>query len=310
MSYCCGKVGGRSGRLRQCVGMSVVPLIVAQHGGSATRAELLETTTQATLDAALTAGLVARHRRGVYGLPLDGVPARAAQLGAHLSHRSAALHHGWGVLHVPDLPELVAPRSRRIPVPDDVALRLRTLAEGDVGLRATKPLRTVIDCARDLPLAEGLAVADSALRSGAVTAEELAAAVLPRTGRTAARRVLDLASAEAASPFESGLRAAAIEAADRHWVPQVPVRLRDGRVLHADVGNPDTRIALEADSLEFHRTREDLRRDSWRHDEMTLAGWVVLHFAWEHVMFNPDWVRKVIGWVTRQRVSHCSSLIA
>lgn len=110
-------------------------------------------------------------------------------------------------------------------------------------------------------------------------------------------------------------------------------------MLHADVGNPDTRIALEADSLELHTPRKapptphlpgvvpengydpgemridegrpgSVRWDSWRHNEMTLAGWVVLHFAWEHVMFNPAWVRAVIAWVARQRVSYCSSLIA
>lgn len=290
--------------------MSVVPLLVAQHGGSATRAQLLEFTTDATLGAARRSGVVTRHRRGVYQLPEEGVTARAAQLGAHLSHRTAALHHGWGVLHTPDLPELLASRTRRIPPPTDMTLRFRTLAAEEIGLRATTPVRTVADCARDLPLPEALAVADSALRSGLVTAEDLATMSLPRTHRAAARRVLDLASAEAANPFESGLRGLAVEASDRDWVPQIPITLRDGRVLHPDVGNSDTRIALEADSLEFHKTREDVRRDCWRHNEMTLAGWVVLHFAWEHVMFNPDWVREVIAWVVQERVSYCSSLTA
>lgn len=290
--------------------MSVVALIVAQTGGAATRAQILRKTTPGSLATALSAGDVVRYRRGVYGLPVDGSAARAADLGAHLSHRSAALHHGWGVLHTPDRPELVVSRTRRIPVPKDVSLRFRALTDAEVGLHATTPLRTVIDSARDLPLIEALAVADSALRSGTVTSDELAAAGLPRTGRAAARRVLGLASAQAANPFESGLRAAAIESTDRLWVAQAPITLRDGRVLHADVGNLETRIALEADSLEFHRTREDVRRDSWRHNEMTLAGWVVLHFAWEHVMFNPQWVRDVIAWVVRQRVSYCSSLSA
>lgn len=290
--------------------MSVLPLLIAQHGGSATRAQLLEVTTLTTLKQALHSGEVARHRRGVYGLPTDGAATRAGQLGAHLSHRTAALHHGWGILHTPDLPELVASRGRRIPLPDDVSLRFRTLGDDDVGLRATSPLRTVVDSARDLPLPEALAVADSALRSGLVTPQHLTSVALPRSGRGAARRVLDLASAQAANPFESGLRALAVQAADRHWVPQVPITAQDGRVMHADVGNPETRVALEADSLEFHKTREDVRRDCWRHNEMTLAGWIVLHFAWEHVMFNPAWVREVIAWVVRQRMSYCSSLTA
>lgn len=288
--------------------MSIVTHLVGQHGGSATRAQLLELTTAATVAGALRSGEVARHRRGVYGLPADGAPARAAQLGVHLSHRTAALDHGWGVLHVPDRPEVIASRTRRIRRPTDLDLRYRTLADDDLGLHATTALRTVIDCARDLPLPDALAVADSALRSGTVTVDELNRAVLPRTGRAAARRVLDLASAQAVNPFESGLRALAVEATDVAWAPQQPITLRSGQVLHADVGCDEVRVALEADSHEFHKSRLDVRRDCWRYDEMIISGWIVLRFAWEQVMFNPEWVREVIGWVVRQRVSYCSSL--
>ncbi|WP_162786812.1 DUF559 domain-containing protein [Janibacter anophelis] len=290
--------------------MIIVPLIVAQHGGAATRAQVLEVTTAATLASALRSGAVARHRRGVYGLPEDGARSTAARLGVHLSHRTAALQHGWGVLHSPDQPEAIASRTRRIPQPAELDLRFRTVTADELGLRTTRPLRTVIDCARDLPLPEALAVADSALRSGLVTVDELLRTALPRTGRSAARRVLDLASAESANPFESGLRALAIEATDVGWVAQQTITVRDGTVLHADVGCAGVRVALEADSHEFHRTRKDVREDCWRLNEMTIAGWVVLRFAWEHVMFNPDWVREVIAWVVRQRVSYCSSLSA
>lgn len=281
--------------------MSVLPLLVAQHGGTASRAQILEITTRETLRDALAAGEVVRHRRGVYGLPLDEQATLAVSTGAVLSHRSAALHHGLPVLHTPEPPEAVISRARSITVPDELRLRFRTLGPGDVEGPATTPLRTVIDCARDLPLPEALAVADSALRSGAVSRADLAGAALPRTGRAAARRVLDLASSAAANPFESGLRALAVEAAPAAWVAQAPIEVRDGRVLHSDVGDPVTRIALEADSHEFHKKREAVRTDCWRGNEMTLAGWVVLRFAWEHVMFNPDWVREVIAWVVQQR---------
>ncbi len=162
-------------------------------------------------------------------------------------------------------------------------------------------LRTVVDCARDLPLTESLAVVDSALRSDAVTPQDLTGTQLPRTGRAQARRVLALASHQAANPFESGLRALAIEATDEGWLPQAPIPLRNGLVLHADVGDPRSRVALEADSHEFHKSRGDIVRDCHRYAEMTLAGWIVLRFAWEHVMFHPVWVREVIAWVVRQR---------
>lgn len=287
--------------------VSVISLRLAQSGGSASLAELLEVVTTGTLQAALSRGEIVRHRRGVYGLPLEGVTKGAAAVGAVLSHRSAALHHGWGVLHAPDEPELVVSRDRRIPVPDGVALRFRALPEQDVDGLATTPLRTVIDCARDLPMPEALAVADSALRAGVVTRADVTEALLPRTGRARARELLDQASSWAANPFESGLRGLAVEATGPIWTPQQPLTLRSGLVLHCDAGAPGPRIALEADSHEFHASRRDIVRDCHRYNEMTIAGWVVLRFAWEHVMFHPDWVREVIAWVAHQRVSYCGS---
>ncbi|WP_435199931.1 type IV toxin-antitoxin system AbiEi family antitoxin domain-containing protein [Janibacter sp. GS2] len=287
--------------------MSVISLRLAQSGGTAARAELLEVVTAGTLQTALGRGEIVRHRRGVYGLPLEGAAKGAAAVGAVLSHRSAALHHDWGVLHGPEEPELMVSRDRRVPVPDGVTLRFRTLPEQDVDGLATTPLRTVIDCARDLPMPEALAVADSAVRSGAVTRTDLTGALLPRTGRARARELLDLASPGAANPFESGLRGLAVEATGPLWTTQQPITLRSGVVLHCDVGAPGPRVALEADSHEFHASRRDIVRDCHRYNEMTIAGWVVLRFAWEHVMFHPDWVREVIAWVVRQRVSYCSS---
>jgi len=47
----------------------------------------------------------------------------------------------------------------------------------------TSPLRAVLDCVRTLPFADGLAVADSALRRGEVDTDELAAAVAALSGR-------------------------------------------------------------------------------------------------------------------------------
>ena len=281
--------------------MNVITLIIGQHGGTATRAQILEVTTRASLRDALRAGEVTRHRRGVYGLALEDDLARVAGAGAVLSHRSAALHHDLPVLHAPETTEAIISRSRSIQVPDDLDLRFRALSGSDHDRIATSPMRTVVDCARDLPLPEALAVADSALRAGVITPEELTRASLPRTHRAAARRVLDLASARSANPFESGLRALALEATDHTWSPQLPVTLRDGTFLHADVGCAEVRVLLEADSHEFHKSRGDVMRDCHRYNEMIIAGWIVLRFAWEHVMFHPQWCREVIAWVVRQR---------
>lgn len=135
---------------------------------------------------------------------------------------------------------------------------------------------------------------------------------LPRIGREKATLVLSSASEVAVNPFESGLRGLATESTGPLWLPQPGLVLRSGRTLHPDAGCEELRIALEADSHEFHKSRADVVRDCRRYDEMTIAGWVVLRFAWEHVMFESVWVRDVIACVVGLRSvgRDCSSLPA
>ena len=51
---------------------------------------------------------------------------------------------------------------------------------------------------------------------------------------------------------------------------------------------------LEADSFAHHGHRAALERDCRRYTELTIRGWRVLRFAWEHVMFEPEWVAACI----------------
>lgn len=280
--------------------------IIAQCGGQATRRDLFGVMSGAQLTAAVRDGTLLRPRRGIYTLPgLDHAVEAANRLNGVASHRSAALLHGWGVLHAPGRPEVTVPRHRRVTPARRTGVRLhwRPLDHDDVDEVRTTPVRTVLDCAAELDLPEALAVADSALRRGDLTVPDLTAALaaLPRLHRRRAARIVTQASEDAANPFESGLRGLAIDATGAIWSPQQTVRLRGGAERHADVGCPELRIALEADSHEFHKTRADVRRDCRRYDEMILAGWLVLRFAWEDVMFDPDWVMEVIAWVVRQR---------
>lgn len=291
--------------------------IIAQCGGTATRRDLSPVMSSRDLTDAVRDGSVLRPRQGVYALPgLDHAVEAAHRLSGVASHRSAALLHGWGVLHEPKQPEITVPRHRRVAAVRRKGLQVhwRSLTDDVVDGVRTTPLRTVLDCAADLELHEALAVADSALRRGEVSPSELAGAVdeLPRLHRRRAARVLHEASDEAVNPFESGLRGLALDAAGSIWTPQQTITVHSGRELHADVGCDELQVALEADSHEFHKTRKDIRRDCHRYNEMIVAGWVVLRFAWEHVMFDPDWVREVIAWVVRQRAVHmdCRSVPA
>ena len=98
------------------------------------------------------------------------------------------------------------------------------------------------------------------------------------------------ASAKAANPFESVLRAIAIDVPRLQPVPQGAV----GPRFHADVADAALRIALEAESFEFHALPEAFRHDIRRYTEMTRQGWLVVRFVWEDVMERPAYVRGVL----------------
>ncbi len=51
------------------------------------------------------------------------------------------------------------------------------------------------------------------------------------------------------------------------------------------------RWVVEAESHSWHSKRGALRRDCRRYTKLVLLGWRVLRYAWEDVMFYPEYVR-------------------
>ena len=94
------------------------------------------------------------------------------RLGGVLSHTSAALRWGWSVWRQPREPWVTIPQHGSV---DPSRRRGVRLVRQDVVIDGVviAPIHTVLDCARRLPFEEALAVADSALRSGAVCQSEL-----------------------------------------------------------------------------------------------------------------------------------------
>ena len=268
-------------------------------GGVATRAELLEVASRATLDRALADGSIHRPRRGRYVLPQADESRRVAhELSGVVGLRSAALTFGWKVRTVPDRPEVIVPRSRKVRADSRAraVVRRADLMPHEVERGVTSPVRTVVDCARHLPFDEALSVADSALRSGVLRSSDLAGAAAAAEGAGRARvvRVLTNASRKAANPFESSLRAIALDVGGLRVVPQVGVVVAGGARVGPDLVDVHLGLVLEADSHEFHTGRQRLTSDCWRYDELVLAGWRVFRFTWEQVMFQQAWVRSVL----------------
>jgi hypothetical protein len=94
----------------------------------------------------------------------------------------------------------------------------------------TNALRTVVDCAQTCPIPQSLAIADTAIRTGLVTARELRRAVTPLRGAgvVKARRVAGWVDARAASPLESALRGLLLDNGFTQFEPQLAV-VHEGR---------------------------------------------------------------------------------
>lgn len=266
-------------------------------GGVGSAAEIVGLSSRRQLRSAVRRGELFRVARGGYVLP--GGPAALQKARAHsavVSHLSAAQHHGWKLKCPPEQLWLTVPRNRKVAgeLAATCTVAYADLDRADVSGGVTTPLRTVLDCARRLPFDEALAVADSALRAGDVTRGELLAAAsrLRGPGSAAARRVAEEADPLAANPFESVLRAQALEAGLRVQ-PQLAVGAR-GAVYHPDLVDRRMRLVIEADSFEFHTTREAHAEDCVRYTALTIAGWRVIRFSWEQVMHSPAYVRSVL----------------
>lgn len=162
------------------------------------------------------------------------------------------------------------------------------------GARVTAPELTALD----LALTDDGAAIDRVLRTGLVSFGDLADVLvtLPgRHGNKARRHWLDDSRHRPWSAAERELhrllRAARIDG----WRGNRPVVV--GRIRHVvDVVFDELKVAIEVDGYEFHRAEQRLQfhRDRRKWTDLASAGWIVLHFTWEHLTEDPDWVLRRI----------------
>jgi very-short-patch-repair endonuclease len=263
--------------------------------GTATTSDLVGLCGRYAVERAVSAGTIERVRRGHYALPaLEPVMLVGQRLNAVVSHESAALMWGLDLAARPTSHHLTIGRWR-VSLGPSVVTHWADLRADEVDHGVTSPVRTVLDCSRSLSIREALVVADSALRKGTVTVDDLSAAATALRGAGAARvrRLVALADSTSGSALESLLRGLLVESGVTTFVPQLVIR--DGAFFaRVDLADPVARLVLEADSFTHHGYREAFARDCRRYDELVVRGWTVLRFAWEHVMFDPSWVLSTV----------------
>jgi len=99
-------------------------------------------------------------------------------------------------------------------------------------------------------------------------------------------QVLALADARAESPMESRARMALHLGGLPAPAVQHPVIARGARY-YLDLAYPEVRLAIEYDGAE-HRTQRRARRDLVREAALTAAGWHIVRFDADVMLFRPD----------------------
>ncbi len=274
-----------------------IPAEILRLGGAAKAIELLSAgATRSSIRRALRAGLTSRPRKGWYVLPTTPPAVRGAiRVGGRATCVTALRGLNVWVTDIHQLVHVAVHRStsqlrsvadagvRQTRFPDAVVHWRDTAKPREiVGSRLLEPALTALVDARDCLSPEDLfASAESVRRLGLASSEEWSR-MLKRMPR-AVRRVL----ATAGNKSDSGLESLAVFRLRRRG-------LRVRQQMQIGIDRVDlligTRLVVELDGAGFHNRYADYRRDA----RLTAAGYIVLRFDYDQVLFEWATVMRAI----------------
>jgi very-short-patch-repair endonuclease len=240
-----------------------------------------------------------RLHKGVYLIgpapPTLTARARAAVLscgnGALLSHRTAA--EIWQLLPGAARGEIHVTVPGRNPGPRNAVRvhRVLRLAPADVatklGLPLTSPARTICDLAATTSLRETQAALAEARIHRLATDRQLQAVIERAPTRSGSSVIRSLLEAE----NESGYTRSRAEREMRELVRAagLPRPLFNEPLLGyvTDVLWPACRLVVEVDGYRYHRHRGAFERDRRRDQELSAAGYRVIHVTWMQLRDQP-----------------------
>jgi very-short-patch-repair endonuclease len=198
----------------------------------------------------------------------------------------------------PAVPEVVVPYGKIRTIEGAAVYRSRGLDASMVTtrdhIRVVKPLVAIIGLG---VVVDAQQVGDTIIRGGQrrlFTVGDVHAAIARyarpgRTGITVARQAVELIMI-GDRPAESVLEFRFHIGPGRHGLPayQYQHEVRIGsKKYRIDFAYPEVKLAVEVDGYETHSSPEALAADHVRANQLVLAGWTVLRFAWTHVLHDP-----------------------
>lgn len=246
------------------------------------------------------------YRRVAYGVVSLGPPRSTVLADAMrgvLVAGAGAVASLWtaAALHELDAPReaqvhVVVPSTRRLRTRPELCVhRTRSLPSDDVVVVAGVPVtaipRTIVDCAERLDAWSALHVLDSSSASPGMWRKIHATAARMSNGRAGVRAIATATAPGGADRLRSTFERRARDALQAHGVPQgkwnTTISDARGVIREVDLCYPEARLAIEIDGLRFHSHRDAARRDRQTDRRLALAGWTVLRFTWQDVVYRP-----------------------
>jgi very-short-patch-repair endonuclease/predicted transcriptional regulator of viral defense system len=286
---------------------SLAELAARQHGVVARPQLMALGLRPAAITRRLAAGRLHPVHAGVYavGHPVLGVHGRftaavlACGRGAALGYASAAVL--WNLQRTSSGPaHVVVPvaggrrragvRVHRHPglTPGEVTTR--------AGIPVTTPARTLLDLAATVPdrqLKHALDQAEIQELTDYPALDALARAHARHRGATRLRKLLDTYEAGTART-RSGLEIALLELCERHGLPRPLVNEEIVTGLTVDFVFAAERVAVEADSWQWHRGRAAFERDRERDAILATEGYRALRFTDRQIENDPATVARAL----------------
>ena len=165
------------------------------------------------------------------------------------------------------------------------------------GLPVTAPARTLIDLSGITPRDVLTAALDGALRDGLISEDFLHKRInaLRGKGRYGIPNLLAvIEGVEITRGAHSWLEREVLRLLDAANVAppatQEVLGRRGDRLIRVDFRFPGTPVVVEALGYRWHRTGAQMRIDSERVNRLTMDGYLVLQFTYNHVVERPDYV--------------------
>lgn len=212
-----------------------------------------------------------------------------------ISHRSAAVFHGFPRITVPDEPDVTVTHGEIRRLPGINVHWSRNLPSEDVlrvgGVGYTTQARTTCDLADASAPWETLAMLDGVIAGGAKRSWIHSRAKALANGRGGVRLIRDATDRRAAPEFRSWLERSAAHVyrvgglPDPEW--NVPVWDEAGRIGVVDALWREWRVVSEKEGLRFHTGPAQRRKDAERFNRLQDASYRPRRFTWEDIVHRP-----------------------